>query len=653
MVEESGIPVGACQRSYSGSDSYYSPGMSQSRAPGPRQRHRPGSVERPVNGRLYRSSFLLLSLPLLIAAFSVQRPTPLQRPVLPPAFDPATARRLADELATQEPDRTPGSAGAFQAAQWYREQLRPYGLPVRSDVWRETIPSLGRVRLENVTAVVPGQSSDAIVVMAHRDDTGTGPGANDNASGTAALIELARAFAQPSTPSESRVQTTHTLVFLSTDAGAFGGLGALRFAQRSAFRDRVVAVVNLDAIAGRGPPRVEIAGDLPRSPAPVLPQTAARRLLEQTGSQTQHPGFLGQLIDLGFPLTFYEQGPFVARGVPAVTVTTAGSRPPEAFDDAPPRLRPGKLGEMGRAAQELLGSLDQGLELTRGTTSYVWLGDRIVLGWSIQLLLIALLVPVLVAVVDLFARCRRRRIALAPAVRALRSRLLLWVFVALCFFGLDLLGAWPEGAPRPPNPALAAAGDWPVQALLVLALLSFVGWLFARHRLVPRRPVTVEEELAGQTVALLALCICALLIVATNPFGLLFALPALHAWLFLPQVRTARVPVRIALFVVGLVGPFLVLGSIAFRFGLGLDAPWYLLELVALHYVTLPPVAIFVAGAAAAMQLAAAAAGRYAPYPAADERGPRGPLREVVRTVVLGVRQNRRVTAERRRALGG
>jgi hypothetical protein len=235
----------------------------------------------------------------------------------------------------------------------------------------------------------------------------------------------------------------------------------------------------------------------------------------------------------------------------------------------------------------------------------------------------------------------------------LRSRLFLWIFVALCFFVLDFLGAWPEGAPRPPNPALTTAGDWPVQALLVLALVSFVGWLFARHRLVPRRPVTVEEELAGQTVALLALGICALLIVATNPFGLLFALPALHAWLWLPQIRTAQLPVRIALFMLGLVGPLIVLGSIAFRFGLGLDAPWYLLALVALHYVTLPPVAIFVAGAAAAMQLAAAAAGRYAPYPAATERGPRGPLREVVRTIVVGARENRRATTERRRASGG
>ena len=37
--------------------------------------------------------------------------------------------------------------------------------------------------------------------------------------------------------------------------------------------------------------------------------------------------------------------------------------------------------------------LDQGVELTQGTTSYVWGGGRIVRGWSIELLLASLLAP--------------------------------------------------------------------------------------------------------------------------------------------------------------------------------------------------------------------------------------------------------------------
>src|SRR5438105_12524434 len=46
-------------------------------------------------------------------------------------------------------------------------------------------------------SVVVGKSPQSIVVMAHRDDSGVGPGANENASGTAALIELARLYGTP------------------------------------------------------------------------------------------------------------------------------------------------------------------------------------------------------------------------------------------------------------------------------------------------------------------------------------------------------------------------------------------------------------------------------------------------------------------------
>jgi hypothetical protein len=53
---------------------------------------------------------------------------------------------------------------------------------------------------------------------------------------------------------------------------------------------------------------------------------------------------------------------------------------------------------------------------------------------------------------------------------------------------------------------------------------------------------------------------------------------------------------------------------------------------------------------AGAGQLAALAAGRYAPYPAPEERPRRGPLRELVRTLVL-VQRRRTATAEARRAV--
>jgi Peptidase family M28 len=614
------------------------------------RRPRRGSLERPINAGLYRSTFLVLSLPLLVLAFSVVRIGALPAPQLPPAFDGAGAHTLAADLATKYPNRVPGSSGGLEAAQWFREQLKPYGLPIASDTWREHVPGVGTLRLQNLWAVAAGQSSDAIVVMAHRDDNGAGPGANDDASGTAALVELARGYAQPDTATAQRVRAAHTLVFLSTDGGAYGGLGAARFATHLPFH--VVATVNLDAIAGGGTPRVVITGDTPRSPAATLVATAAKRVLEQTGTRVRRTGFFSQLVDLGFPYTLYEQGPFVAHGVPAVTLTTAGERPPSAFQDRTEVLNGPQLASMGRAAQELLGSLDQGLELAQGTTSYVWVGDRIVRGWAIELLLAGLLLPFVVAVVDLFARCRRRQIALMPAVRSLRSRLGFWLFAGAMFLFFGVLDAWPRGAARPPNPALPQTGDWPLLALFAFLLVLALGWVVARHRLLPRRTVTPEERLAGETAALLGLVVVGLLVLATNPFALLFALPALHAWLWLPQARTGAPPARWIVFAAGLIGPLIVPLSLALRFGLGFDAPWYLLELVSIGYVPLPAFAIALGGGACAAQLAAVSAGRYAPYPARDERPARGPIRELVRSVVLAVRARRRVTGERRRAFG-
>lgn len=614
-----------------------------------RRRPRRGSLERPVDGRLYRSAFLVVSLPLLILAFSITRPATLPAPLLPPNFDGPATQALAIEFAGKFSARTPGSAGDLGAASWFREQFATYGLPVSSDTWRQDVPGLGNVRLQNLWAVAPGRSSDAIVVLAHRDNTGLGPGANDDASGTAALVELARSYAQTSsTRSGQPVGAAHTVVFLSTDAGSYGGLGAVRFAQHMPFH--VVAAINLDAIAGHGPPRLLITGDRPRSPAASLVETAAHRVLEQTGSRPRRSSLAGQLLDLAFPITFREQGPFVARGVPAITLTTTGERAPDAFSDRPPGLDETRLAALGRATQQLLGSLDQGVELTQGTTSFIWAGGRIIRGWAIELFLAALLIPYVVGVVDLFAHCRRRRIVLAPAARALGSRLQFWLFVGLAFYAFRALGAWPGGPARPPNPASPQAGDWPVTVLLLFVGVALAGWLVGRQRLVPRRPVPLDAQLAGETVALLGLGVVSLLILATNPYALVFVLPALHAWLWLPQVRLGRGPARGIVFVVGLAGIAMLMLELGARFGLGFDAPWYLVRLAAIGYISPATVAITLAAGACAAQLGAAAAGRYAPYPAHGERPTRGPIRELVRTVVLTRRARRR--NQQRRAFG-
>jgi hypothetical protein len=613
-----------------------------------RRRARPGSLERPINGRLYRGTWLLVGLPLLVLAFSVARPAPLQPPPsLPAAFDAGVARDLAAELADAWGSRRAGTPGALGAARWVTEQLTPYGYDVQRQAFTAEVPYRGRVRFVNLYTARPGRSQNTILLMAHRDDDGAGAGANDNASGTAALLELARAYAPAATP--VRVPLPYTLAFLSTDGAVDGGVGAAWFAAHAPARGNVIAVINLDAIAGPARPRLVLTGDTPRSPAPGLVETIRARLESELGTDPTRASALRQLVDLGFPYSRYEQAPFIARGIPALTVTTAPDRPRPGTGDDPSRLRAGRLGQIGRATQNAVDAMQQGVALAPGPPSYVYLGTRVVRGWAIELVLIGALLPFLAATVDLFARCRRRRIRVAPALRSYRSRLAFWAWCGALFGLFGLAGAWGRGAARPP--ALESVG-WPSAALLGLAALAGLGWLVARDRLLPRRAVRPEEELAGHAGALLALAVVSLLVVATNPFALVFLLPSLHVWLWLPQVREAPRSVRVVVLLAGFAGAGLLLWSFAGRYGLGWDTPWYLAWLFALGYAPLPAFAIGLGWFAAAGQLTALVGGRYAPYPPAAERPPRGPIREIVRRAVLAQRR-RRASAPARRALHG
>jgi hypothetical protein len=151
-----------------------------------------------------------------------------------------------------------------------------------------------------------------------------------------------------------------------------------------------------------------------------------------------------------------------------------------------------------------------------------------------------------------------------------------------------------------------------------LALLAG-GWLVARLRL-RGREADPAEEVGAYVVALAMLAAAAAGTVGANPYALMFLLPSLHAWLWLLQARRARLWLRAGLFAAGFAGPLVILGSLAIRFGLGFDAPWYLAALAAVGYV--PPAAMLIAAVwlAAAGQVGALAFGRYAPYPSRAAR---------------------------------
>ena len=617
---------------------YYSPAMQGARPRDLHRRPRRGSVARPIDGRLVRKASLVVLVAVAVLALTTSRGDPIAAPALPSSFDGAAALSLTAQLAERFPNRIPGSPPDSDAARWVTSTLAQYGLATLDDTWSENVPGLGRVQLHNLVVVVPGAGKGVIAIVAHRDNSGLGAGANDNATGTAALIQLARAYATAGTIS-ARPKPLHTLVFLSTDAGAYGSLGARRFVRTSRFRSDVLAAIVLDGLGGRGSPRLDISGDGGRVPSRALIRTAIARVVEQTRRAPLLPGALRQLVDLGLPFAFGDQAPFLGRHVSAVRLTTADDTGRSDLVDGIGTVAPARLARLGAAAQNLLGSLDAGLELAQGSSPKVVLGNRVVSGWALELVLIAALFPFGVGVLDLIARCRRLNIALVPAFRSLRRRLgyCLWLG-ALVWLG-GAVGFLPTGS-GPVPPAGHVAVTWPLAGIGVGAILALAGWFVARRRLSPTRPPTDDEVLAGYAAGLVGLGALAVVTAIVHPLALLFVLPSLYSWLWLPA--TMRGWLRDCLYGTGLAGAVVVIVSIGSRFGLGARTPLYLVQLVTVGYLPWTTVGLVLVWIAVASQLASLTSGRYGPYADGVSHPPPGAIREAVRRSVRAAQLRRR-----------
>ena len=597
-----------------------------------RRRLRRGAVDTPLNGRLVRVGFVVVAPAVLALLFSIATTGTLPRSSLEPLFDSAAAAALHEQLSTEYPARVPGTVEAEGAARWYSETISALGLVTESDVWTEDLADLGPVELRNVVTVVPGRAAETIVLVAHRDNAGANQPLGDNASGTATLIELARGFAPQDVGSDPMPQ--RTLVLVSTDAGAYGGAGAARFARESPLADAAIAVVALDGLGGRGPPRIAIAGDSPTSPARALVSTASARVREQVGTAPSLPSVLTQLVDLGMPFAAGEQGPFLERGVAAITLTTSESNDPAVpAGDPDTPLSVERLGQLGRATEALVGSLDASVGGAFRTPDSIFLSDRAASGWAVRLTLVLCVVPFALGVADLLVRCKRRGLPLAPAFRGLRARLLFWLYAGLLVWIGALTGVFPTGASLPLPPSTSTVAGAPAAGLTVLSIALAFGWLIGRRRLIPVASAVASEQLAGLTAALTGLGVLAVALALAKPYALVFVLPSLYAWMWLPL--RSRLWQRALFYWAGLTGPLLGLALLGRQLDLGaLDTPLYVTGLATVGYLSVGSVLAAIVWAAAAAQLAALAFGRYAPYAHGTEPPPAGVVRRSLRRVI-------------------
>jgi len=530
-----------------------------------------------LDPRIYRAGFLPILFALVLAGFSLREPPrPLTTSLAPDAFDGAAAFRQLDQLAAEAPSRRPGSAGDGRVAQHVRQTLEENGFRVRVDRFgAQTVD--GERELQTVTGERTGFSNRRILVIAHRDALGRG--ARAELSGTAALLELARVLGGRT--------LRRTLVLASTSGGTAGLAAAERLARTAG--GPVDAVLVLGDVAGTRTDRPLV---VPWSQSTALAPLELRRtvegaLMSEAGLRTGtvRPGV--QLARLAFPLTLGEQGPFDARGIGAVLLSASGERAPAA--NAP--VSAARLTAFGRAALRSIGALDDGGDVP-ASTSYLTLERKVLPAWSIRLLAIALLLPVLLAAVDAFARVRRRRESVGMWLRWVLANAVPFVLAAVTAVALFRTGLL-DAAPVTP---VAGTANAPNAAVFVsVAVLGALAWFGVRPLLARWLSVRGEPERgAAATAIVLVLCAMVLIVWTVNPYASLLLIPALHLWLLAMAPEThLRRPAGLALWAIGLVPPLLVAYAYGRQFGLDpLELAWMLTLLVAGGGVS--PAAVFV-----------------------------------------------------------
>lgn len=198
-----------------------------------------------------------LALALLIAVLTLQVPRP--SPAGAGATDFSAARAMVDIREIAQRPHPVGSADHARVGALLLQRMQALGLQTSTQTGplsRGAIRTLERAggdpaaanyTATNLIGVLPGRNPalPAVALMAHYDTVPDSAGAADDTTGVAAILETVRAI-------RARGPADRTLVVLLTDAEEIGLDGARVFWGGHPLRDRIGAVVNLEARGGGG-----------------------------------------------------------------------------------------------------------------------------------------------------------------------------------------------------------------------------------------------------------------------------------------------------------------------------------------------------------------------------------------------------------------
>lgn len=461
-----------------------------------------------------------------------------------------------------------GTAGGRCAAKFIEERFGAAGLSTRRQIFPFRLRG-DRVEGVNVLARMRGTSSRTLVVLAHYDAPVTSrDAAADNATGVATLLELARIF--------SRETPARTLIFVATDAGVWGSLGADVFAREKGWEAfpgqsgaAPYAAVSLDHLAPGTAAGIEIEGGGQFSGfAPLWLRATAAMAAASAGARVFPEGPLSQIVSRAVPITFHDQGPMLRRGIPAVNLRARSHREEEAKrialtgEDRPENIRPGALKLFGDASElAVRAALDAGV--TESPDVITLTSRRTIPRGRIRWIAALLFLPLAVLALDAWRRGRTDlRSVLLSASWALP--VVLAVLALRIAIGLDLLPRFPLYPAAPRDPFLRHWAPLPMAGALAAALLGGVAAAGLSRR-------------AGKTAGLSLLLLAAVWAWARNDLAAaLFLAPAALAWPWIGAAGAGRGRwLDVALLLIGL-APFGALVLVAAeRLLLGPWIFWY------------------------------------------------------------------------------
>jgi hypothetical protein len=173
---------------------------------------------------------------------------------LDPPYTPYRSRYC---LRVRETD-DPSDEACDNAADYIYNRFKSYGLDVEYDLFPHEVLTQGHYEMRNVVATLPGKglnSERVFIVCSHYDTVASkssgwqerwksmpAPGADDNASGTAAVLEAARIL--------SEYDFDCTIKFITFSGEELGLHGSRHYANMVAsFGDDIAGVINFDMIA--------------------------------------------------------------------------------------------------------------------------------------------------------------------------------------------------------------------------------------------------------------------------------------------------------------------------------------------------------------------------------------------------------------------